>query len=80
MIFEHALNQWCHWMPSVENQFTGVCRVDNVHQFVKTIQDGVNLQEDKVVQIGTDETHYLVTNKWIQYIFIDVLIIKGKIT
>ncbi|KAI9248261.1 origin recognition complex subunit 5 C-terminus-domain-containing protein [Phascolomyces articulosus] len=63
MIFEHALNQWCHWIPSVENQFTGVCRVDNVHQFVKTIQEGVVIQENKVVQFGSDETHYLVLDR-----------------
>ena len=72
MIFEHALNQWCHWVPSVENHFTAVCRIDNVHQFVKIIQEGVMLQEDKVVQIGMDETHYLVTNKWIIYKYINI--------
>ncbi|KAI7849589.1 origin recognition complex subunit 5-like protein [Circinella umbellata] len=63
MIFEHALNQWCHWVPSVENHFTAVCRIDNVHQFVKIIQEGVMLQEDKVVQIGMDETHYLILDR-----------------
>ncbi|KAI8146558.1 origin recognition complex subunit 5 C-terminus-domain-containing protein [Fennellomyces sp. T-0311] len=63
MIFEHALNQWCHWTPSVENRFTGVCRVDNVHQFVKNIQDGVAVSDTKVVHIGKEETQYLVLDR-----------------
>ncbi|KAI9494954.1 origin recognition complex subunit 5 C-terminus-domain-containing protein [Zychaea mexicana] len=64
MIFEHALNQWCHWTPSVENRFTGICRIQNVHQFVKAVEEGVAVDDNNtVVQFGKEETHYLVLDR-----------------
>ncbi|KAI9311121.1 origin recognition complex subunit 5 C-terminus-domain-containing protein [Dichotomocladium elegans] len=60
MIFEHTLNQWCSWTPSFENQFTGVRRVDNIHQFIKIIQEGVTLNEETSIRLGESETRYLV--------------------
>lgn len=63
MLFEHALNQWCGWVPSRQNQFKTVCRVDNIHQFVKVIQDGVEIGQDTTIRLGDDETRYLILDK-----------------
>lgn len=63
MLFEHTINQWCDWTPSYENQYTGVRRIDNIHQFVKAIQEGVALNDDRTVQFGDTETRYLVLDR-----------------
>lgn len=63
MLFEHALNQWCGWIPSRQNQFKTICRADNVHQFVRVIQDGVEIDEDTKIRLGDDETRYLILDK-----------------
>ncbi|CDH52053.1 origin recognition complex subunit 5 [Lichtheimia corymbifera JMRC:FSU:9682] len=63
MLFEHTINQWCDWTPSYENKYTGVRRIDNIHQFVKAIQEGVALDDERTVQFGDSETRYLVLDR-----------------
>ncbi|KAI8393755.1 origin recognition complex subunit 5 C-terminus-domain-containing protein [Radiomyces spectabilis] len=59
MVFEHAMNQWCDWTPSWNNQFTGVCRIDSIHQFVQVIQEG-HMYKD---QDDQQETRYLILDR-----------------
>ncbi|KAG0174200.1 Origin recognition complex subunit 5 [Apophysomyces sp. BC1021] len=61
MLFEHTVNQWCNWTPSFENQYTGVCKIDNIHQFVKVIQDGVVINNKKCL-LGK-ETRYMILDR-----------------
>ncbi|KAF7726968.1 Origin recognition complex subunit 5 [Apophysomyces ossiformis] len=58
ILFEHTLDQWCNWTPSHENQYTSVCKVDNIHHFVKVLQDGVVINNKSC--LAGNETRYMV--------------------
>ncbi|KAI8071556.1 origin recognition complex subunit 5 C-terminus-domain-containing protein [Gongronella butleri] len=65
-IFERALNQWCNWTPSVDNDFHNVCKAENIHQFVNIIQQGVTVTRNDTshhVALGKKDTIYLVLDR-----------------
>ncbi|KAI9305416.1 origin recognition complex subunit 5 C-terminus-domain-containing protein [Cunninghamella echinulata] len=64
MIFEKALNQWCDWTPSIDNQFTNICKAESIHQFVKIIQQGVtDPRTSTTIALGQKETIYLILDR-----------------
>lgn len=64
MIFEKALNQWCDWTPSIDNQFTNICKAESIHQFVKIIQQGVtDPRTSTTIHLGEKETIYLILDR-----------------
>jgi origin recognition complex subunit 5 len=63
MMFEHAVNEWCSWSPSWDNQFTSVARIDNLNDFLCLLKEGVPLNQNSMEMIGDKETRYLVSEK-----------------
>ncbi|KAG2173143.1 hypothetical protein INT43_004516 [Umbelopsis isabellina] len=63
MIFEHAVNEWCNWVPSWENQFRSIARIDSLNDFLCVLKEGVPINEQATETIGDNETRYLVLDR-----------------
>ncbi|KAI8575916.1 hypothetical protein K450DRAFT_259376 [Umbelopsis ramanniana AG] len=63
MMFEHAVNEWCSWSPSWDNQFTSIARIDNLNDFLCVLKEGVPLNQHSTEMIGDKETRYLVLDR-----------------
>lgn len=61
MIFEHAVNEWCNWVPSWDNQFRAITRIDTLNDFLRVLKDGVPINDRATEFIGDKETRYLVS-------------------
>jgi len=63
MIFEHAVNEWCNWVPSWDNQFRAITRIDTLNDFLRVLKDGVPINDRATEFIGDKETRYLVLDR-----------------
>ncbi|CAO3689470.1 unnamed protein product [Umbelopsis vinacea] len=63
MIFEHAVNEWCNWVPSWDNQFRAIARIDSLNEFLCVLKEGVPINDHATEMIGENETRYLMTEK-----------------
>ncbi|KAJ2961192.1 hypothetical protein NQZ79_g3495 [Umbelopsis isabellina] len=63
MIFEHAVNEWCNWVPSWENQFRSIARIDSLNDFLCVLKEGVPINEQATEFIGDSETRYLILDR-----------------
>lgn len=63
MIFEHAVNEWCNWVPSWDNQFRAIARIDSLNEFLCVLKEGVPINDHATEMIGENETRYLVSEQ-----------------
>jgi origin recognition complex subunit 5 len=63
MIFEHAVNEWCNWVPSWDNQFRAIARIDSLNDFLCVLKEGVPINDHATEMIGENETRYLVSEQ-----------------
>ncbi|KAI8990224.1 origin recognition complex, subunit 5 [Pilobolus umbonatus] len=60
LLFERVMNQWTGWSVGEDNNYSSVCRVNHLQQFVHCIQEGVPGITDG---IGKSESYYLILDR-----------------
>jgi origin recognition complex subunit 5 len=63
MLFEQAIDQWSGFSKT---DYLTACKVDNIHQFICYIRDGLMIKKNEKeyrVEIGKEQTNYLVLDR-----------------